>query len=171
MGRNKGIFNLSANYEPLIAAPLDARTVVGTRQDLIVSTTWVSGDASLPTPYLFNGLLVCVTQDPTEAYNGVYMLLNADKYTTLDSWMKIAEIRDINELNAKIDSIVPGGGTGVIPVGSRGQLPSVGAVNSLYVVQDENAVYRWDDVELKYYCVGRDYQEVQVINGGNAETI
>ena len=169
MGRDKGIFNLSANYEPQIAAPLDARTVVDTKQDLIVSTTWLS--AGSLTPYLFNGLLVCVVNDSVDENNGIYMLINADSYNKIDSWRKIADIRDIDALNAKIESIVPGGGTGVVNVNTRAELPNIGVENCIYIVKEENATYRWDDTNLKYFCVGRDYQEIQIINGGNADII
>ena len=166
MSRNKGLFNLSANYEPLISAPLDARTVVETKHDLIVSTTWQRGGAS----YIFNGLLVCVTKDSTSANNGVYLLLDAANYTSYSSWYKIADIRDIDALNARIDNLQPGGGgeSGVTTVSSKTNLPNVGAVNHIYIVEDENAVYRWDESNIKYFCIGRDYDEIKIINGGNA---
>lgn len=167
MSRQRGIFNQSSNYEPLISAPLDARTVVTTRASLVTSATWLQ--AGNTTPYLYNGLLVAVTKDTPDSNNGLYMLIDAANYNVLSSWRKIADIRDIDALNEKIDSIVPGGGGGAVQVEALANLPNVGSENTVYFVKDENATYRWDDAGLKYYCTGRDYNEIKVINGGNAE--
>ena len=154
MSRQRGIFNQSSNYEPLISAPLDARTVVTTRASLVTSATWLQ--AGNTTPYLYNGLLVAVTRDTPDSNNGLYMLIDAANYNVLSSWRKIADIRDIDALNKKIDSIVPGGGGGAIQVESRGNLPNIGSANTVYFVKNENATYRWDDTGLRYYCVGRE---------------
>lgn len=167
MSRQRGIFNQSSNYEPLISAPLDARTVVTTRASLVTSATWLQ--AGNTTPYLYNGLLVAVTRDTPDSNNGLYMLIDAANYNVLSSWRKIADIRDIDALNEKIDSIVPVGGGGAVQVEALANLPNVGSENTVYFVKDENATYRWDEAGLKYYCTGRDYREIKVINGGSAE--
>lgn len=164
MSRQQGFFSLSGNYEPLIAAPLDARTVVGGKSELTQPATWTLAGNTVP--YLFNGLLVAVTNDSVASDNGLYILLDAANYTNLDSWYKVADIRDINALNEKIDQITGGGGA--VPVQSKANLPNIGSENTIYIVKDENAVYRWDDTNLLYYCVGRDYNEIKVINGGTA---
>lgn len=166
MSRYRGVFNQSSNYEPLIAAPLDARTVVEFKSDLTNPTTWTIASS---TPYLFNGLLVCVTNDLDASLNGFYILIDADNYTSDDSWRKVADIRDIDALNERIDQITGGGGGGAVQVEALANLPNVGSENTVYFVKDENATYRWDEAGLKYYCTGRDYQEIKVINGGNAE--
>lgn len=168
MSRYRGIFNLSGNYEPQVAAPLDSRMVVEFFSDLTNTTTWTIASS---TPWLFNGLLVCVTNDPDPAKIGLYMLVDATNYTLEESWRKIADIRDINALNERIDQITGGGGSGggAVQVETRFNLPSVGSSGTVYFVKDENATYRWDDTSLLYYCVGRDYEEIKVINGGNAE--
>lgn len=164
MSRSRGIFNQASNYEPQIAAPLDARTVVEFKSDLTNSTTWTLASG---TPYLFNGLLVCVTNDPDVSLDGLYILIDADNYTSEISWRKIADIRDIETLNERIDQISAGGG-GAIQVEARGNLPNVGSEGGVYFVKNENATYRWDETARRYYCVGRDYQEIQVISGGSA---
>ena len=166
MSRYRGVFNQSSNYEPLIAAPLDARTVVEFKSDLTNPTTWTIASS---TPYLFNGLLVCVTNDLDASLNGLYILIDADNYTSDDSWRKVADIRDIDALNERIDQITGGGGGGAVQVEALANLPNVGSENMVYFVKNENATYRWDEAGLKYYCTGRDYQEIKVINGGNAE--
>lgn len=166
MSRYRGVFNQSSNYEPLIAAPLDARMVVEFKSDLTNPTTWTIASS---TPYLFSGLLVCVTNDLDASLNGLYILIDADNYTSDDSWRKVADIRDIDALNERIDQITGGGGGGAVQVEALVNLPNVGSENTVYFVKNENATYRWDEAGLKYYCTGRDYQEIKVINGGNAE--
>lgn len=161
----RGFFNLSGNYEPLIAAPLDARTVVEFKSDLTNSTTWtVSGGV-----WVYSGLMVAVVAD-SDSNNGIYYLVDASAYTSEASWLKIADQRAIDALNERIDQISGGGsGGGAVQVETRFNLPSVGSSGTVYFVKDENATYRWDDTSLLYYCVGRDYEEIKVINGGNAE--
>lgn len=166
MSRYRGVFNQSSNYEPLIAAPLDARMVVEFKSDLTNPTTWTIASS---TPYLFSGLLVCVTNDLDASLNGLYILIDADNYTSDDSWRKVADIRDIDALNERIDQITGGGVGGAVQVEALANLPNVGSENTVYFVKNENATYRWDEAGLKYYCTGRDYREIKVINGGNAE--
>lgn len=166
MSRYRGVFNQSSNYEPLIAAPLDARMVVEFKSDLTNPTTWTIASS---TPYLFSGLLVCVTNDLDASLNGLYILIDADNYISDDSWRKVADIRDIDALNERIDQITGGGVGGAVQVETLANLPNVGSENTVYFVKNENATYRWDEAGLKYYCTGRDYREIKVINGGNAE--
>lgn len=61
--RTPGVFNFSANFEALIAAPLDARLTVNTLAAL-------TDGATIPYPYL--GMIVVVTSDSTPSNNGVY---------------------------------------------------------------------------------------------------
>ncbi len=46
------------------------------------------------------------------------------------------------------------------------EFPNRGDLGILYVDSRENATYRWDETASKYYCVGRDYQEIDRISGG-----
>lgn len=46
--------------------------------------------------------------------------------------------------------------------------PSVGGIDTLYIDAGDNAIYRWDDTLSKYFCIGRDYKEIQIINCGGA---
>ena len=80
MARIKGLFSVSANYEPTIAAPLDAREVVQYKSDLLSRKTWLK-NGSL---YLYDGMRVSVTEDTNEN-NGVYVLTNKDLYMEASS--------------------------------------------------------------------------------------
>lgn len=43
--------------------------------------------------------------------------------------------------------------------------PAVGETNTIYIAKSENASYRWNDADLHYYCIGRDYNEIELIDG------
>lgn len=51
---------------------------------------------------------------------------------------------------------------------SRFEFPNVGNAAILYVDEGSNRVYRWDSDSSTYCCVGSDYSEIKIINGGNA---
>lgn len=46
--------------------------------------------------------------------------------------------------------------------------PNVGNSNYIYIDKSANKTYRWDDNEIKYYCIGSDYNEIDMIDGGNS---
>ncbi len=48
------------------------------------------------------------------------------------------------------------------------EFPNRGTENSLYIVKSENKSYRWDESAKRYYCVGSDYKEIKIVNGGKA---
>lgn len=43
------------------------------------------------------------------------------------------------------------------------EFPSIGDSECLYIAVDENATYRYDDTERAYFCVGRDWKEIEAI--------
>lgn len=73
---------------------------------------------------------------------------------------------DIDSLKTQV-----GESHGSVAVKSRADLPNIGSVGIVYIIEDENAAYRWDLDQLKYYSIGRNYEEIQVINGGTADEI
>lgn len=97
MAREKGIFNAASNYEPLIGAPFDARSVVNYKSDLIDPNSWVDDKK-----YLYNGMLVSVAKD-TDENNGLYRLNNRLQYTDYSAWEKIAELKDLEKIQTQID--------------------------------------------------------------------
>ena len=48
---------------------------------------------------------------------------------------------------------------------NRYEFPSIGKPNIIYVAKDENKTYRFDEDSLTYYCIGSDYNEIEVIQG------
>lgn len=81
MARNKGTFNFSANLEPKVQAPLDARTVVDTVAELTQAATWQDTNNDV---WLYDGLVVSVAQT-----GELYMLTNKAAYTSAESWKRI----------------------------------------------------------------------------------
>jgi hypothetical protein len=82
MSRNKGTFNFSANFEPLLKAPLDARSVVQNYTDLINPSTWMDADNLV---WLYDGAIVAVVNDPSR---GIYFLKESSTYINYSSWEK-----------------------------------------------------------------------------------
>lgn len=48
------------------------------------------------------------------------------------------------------------------------QFPNVGNSKYIYISTNENKVFRWDNETLKYYVIGSDYNDIKIIDGGNA---
>ena len=99
MARIKGLFSVSSNYEPTIAAPLDAREVVQFKSDLYARKTWLKNNSI----FLYNGLRVSVTED-TEQNNGVYVLIDKDNYMEPAAWKKLATTTELDELHTEIEA-------------------------------------------------------------------
>lgn len=49
------------------------------------------------------------------------------------------------------------------------EFPNQGKVINLYISIADNKAYRWDSTEMKYYCVGSDYDEIEMIYCGKAK--
>lgn len=45
------------------------------------------------------------------------------------------------------------------------QFPTIGDKETIYVSTVDNRSYRFDVDELKYYCIGSNYDEINIING------
>lgn len=58
--------------------------------------------------------------------------------------------------------------TSVLTFSTHFEFPNLGKRNTLYIAEDENRSYRWDETSLRYFCVGSDYSEINLIIGGNA---
>lgn len=46
--------------------------------------------------------------------------------------------------------------------------PNIGESNNIYVDTSTNSVYYWSSSELKYYCIGNNYENITTINGGDS---
>ncbi len=55
-----------------------------------------------------------------------------------------------------------------ISYGSIYEFPNIGEDGVLYIDTGKNRIYRWDAADKKYFCVGADWQEINIVDGGNA---
>jgi len=99
MARQLGDFNFAANLELLRKAPLDARMLVSSYENLVDPATWISSDGNI---WLFNGAIVVVSADPS---SGVYWLKDSASYTDYASWIPVGTATpfDPTELYQYID--------------------------------------------------------------------
>lgn len=51
---------------------------------------------------------------------------------------------------------------------SRYEFPSLGDPKNIYIDRLESSTYIFDEVTHTYVCIGRDYNEIKIIDGGNA---
>ena len=48
---------------------------------------------------------------------------------------------------------------------NRFEFPNIGKTDMLYIALDEKAVYIFDGEQNVYHCIGRDYREIEIIQG------
>ena len=95
MARNKGVAQFSVNFEPGGQSPLDARTLVAKKTDLIAPESYGAN--------IYNGLLVSVQED-----NSLWMLTNMSNPTSSDSWKQLSsDISDeeITQLQSQFSTL------------------------------------------------------------------
>lgn len=48
------------------------------------------------------------------------------------------------------------------------EFPATGEENTIYIDTTANKSYRWNPEDFHYYVVGSDYNDIKVVNGGDA---
>jgi len=87
MARTRGTASFSANYEPQIAAPLDARyNKIDTKAELYLAATWTANDGNI---YVYMGMQAYIYNDGIPGNRGLYILKSID-YTLESSWEQIS---------------------------------------------------------------------------------
>lgn len=79
MANKLGRFTFPANYNVVVEAPLDTRSLVDTVDDLISENSW-----PIDTHPPYKGMLVSVAST-----GDLYILLDPDKTTDINSWKRI----------------------------------------------------------------------------------
>ena len=192
MGRIKGSFITSNNYEVKKTAPFDARMLVKKKSDLTDPSSWsIAGS--------YNGMIVAVGNDPEKSNNGLYMLADVGNIDSLSSWVKFAELSDLEAMSANIQSLSEelglvkaeldkkqdkltagkniiiennvisatggaGGGSTTIQVDN---LPKTGEDDTIYCVKNDGSLSMWD--KGAWVCYGRDYKKLTTLLGGSAK--
>lgn len=172
MARFRGGFEISANYEPLKAAPFDARALVESKADLILPATWQDSNGDI---WIYAGMIVSVASDIDDANNGLYRLLSATRYQEESAWEKLADATDLEalkrELQEQIDNIeVSGGGSLDVEVTTVADLPAIGDSNTTYYVKENASIQRWDATDQEYNSYGGGVADLDInlIYGGNS---
>lgn len=147
MARYKGTFSVAANYEPLVGGPFDARELVDTKADLIAAQTWQQPNGDL---WIYEGMKVVVKDEHAE-----YMLLNPISYFLESSWLKTADLTDIEAINAKIGAL-PEGKTVIDLINSMG---GGGGYDDTVLVQ------RIETVENKQTEIDKNYEVLKSLVG------
>lgn len=166
MARYKGNFKASANYEPQIAAPFDARALVEARADLFLASTWQQKNGDI---WTYPGMIVSVASDINPSNNGVYMLLAQD-FTQESNWQKLSTLDQIMDLQKQIDELQVEAGSIDIELDSEDDLPAEGDENATYYIKENNSIQRWDESTQEYISYGggsADF-DINIINGGNS---
>lgn len=166
MAREFGTFQAAANYEPLIAAPFDARELVETRDALTNAATWTQANGDI---WAYVGMKVSVSSDIEPSNNGLYVLINAD-WRLDSSWQKLADESRIEALEDKIEEIEnAGAGIQSMTVETETDLPQPGLPHVTYYVLENNSIYRWQEETQSYLAFGGTSDEdITMIYGGNA---
>lgn len=47
-------------------------------------------------------------------------------------------------------------------------IPNSGWEKDIFLDTTNNKIYRWDTTDMKYFCIGSNYDDIEVINGGSA---
>lgn len=190
MARIRGVFTTSNNYEVKKSAPFDARMLVKKRSDLIDPSSWsVSG--------IYNGMIVAVGNDTEKGNNGLYMLTDARNIDSFSSWMKFAELSELEkmskniqnlttelgliktELDKKQDKLIAGKNITIqdnviSAIGGSGGNATL-QVDNLPEKGQENIIYCVKNdgsfymwVDNSWVCYGRDYEKLTTLSGGTA---
>lgn len=48
--------------------------------------------------------------------------------------------------------------------------PNAGESGTIYIAEDTDKTYRWSEEEHIYKCIGSDYNEIDIIDGGDSQT-
>lgn len=94
-------------------------------------------------------LVVCSDLPLAPIANKIYLLLSGKLYFFNGEWVELNESPIVTE-----DTIY--------------SFPTIGDIYHIYIATKTNRTYRWDNENTKYYCVGSDYEEINIINCGNS---
>ena len=96
----------------------------------------------------------------TRAYKAVYKSVKSDEVA------KAAASRLLTNVNVKkyiADQ------QEVIPYASYTLFPTIGKTNAIYVDTTTNAIYRWDDNNIKYYALAFDPEKEFIMQCGSSK--
>ena len=75
----------------------------------------------------------------------------------------------LKEIETKIDNLDLSGKTEIINKPTHYDFPSIGSVDCIYKAYNEKKTYQWNEELLKYEPLNEGIEDVNLINGGNAD--
>lgn len=88
-----------------------------------------------------------------EEFNNLYKQWIESSQTALDAAKKADAAAERLSLIVEKDSFL--------------EFPPIGEKGKLYIDKAKNKIYRWDEKMNRYVIVGSDYQDIQIISGGD----
>jgi hypothetical protein len=185
------LIDISNQYRYTGRGPFDAKALVKTYAELLLTETWTVINASgAAVSSAYNGMLTAVWLNKEDtSKNGIYFLfdpevtspLKTPDVTVESNWHKLCEVEALNELteqlrtiNAKLSEFSEDierleNKAEILAVVDRATFPPVGKPNVIYVDVSKNKSYIW--FEDDYILTGGGDGEVvySMICGGNAE--
>lgn len=70
------------------------------------------------------------------------------------------------DLESSSIEIWSGSSSSIIEANTFLEFPSIGQPGKLYIDKSANKTYRWDEGQIRYICVGSDYESITIIDGG-----
>lgn len=107
--------------------------------------------------------------EPDAAYTALSKVKVGAVDATVDPDIQPSNIKE-GVVILGVEGTLKEGGTGsggTKRYNTRAALPAIGDIDYIYIVKDENATYRWDEDELRYVAIGRDYNEIELIDCGS----
>ena len=106
-------------------------------------------DDTITRKQMSSDLVICSELPLAPLANKIYLLLTNTLYFFNGEWIELNESPIIKE-----DTIY--------------SFPTIGDVYHIYIATKTNKTYRWDADDMKYYCVGSDYEDIKIINCGGS---
>lgn len=82
---------------------------------------------------------------------------------------KVLYMEELTYYDKKIKELISSKSKNVVEKQNYLVFPPVGEPNLIYIDTENNSVYRWDGNEMKYFCIGKNYENIDVISGGSSK--
>lgn len=96
---------------------------------------------------------------------------NAIKYIAVSEDSKVVKFYRTTEVDETTEpDFVYNIPESVVTKNSIYEFPVIGDSTVIYIDSSEKATYMWSDDDNKYYCIGRDYNAIDIIDSGDSIT-
>lgn len=82
---------------------------------------------------------------------------------------KVLYMEELTYYDKKIKELISSKSKNVVEKQNYLLFPPVGVPNLIYIDTENNSIYRWDGNEMKYFCIGKNYENIDVISGGSSK--